>query len=409
MKYRLLLFLGTAVTTLLHGTNAKSLPEILSEYHKSAEKQKGWSELSYAIKKGYLTAAETMIRNGVDSNQPSDDESETPFTVAIECGYPALVKQMIDYKADVNYPVKNVFDTCMPQMYSESYPERACGPDVYAPLMVAIKMHQPEIAALLLEGGANPSYRSQLLYQPIHLAVRHQQADTLQRLLNKGADVNSKDMWGYTPLHYCAFLPDSPTVARIGRLLLERNADAMMPTDSAAYRLTPMHLAAMNGHGDLIQLLLARGAEVDALDGQGATPLWRAATSPFENRDVVRGLIQAYANVNKLNTAAPAQDPNSLLGSSILAAAISSHNLDTAELLLQNGANANLVDAHGKTPLMYAVANNDADAVILLLRFKADPNHAGQLGRTAMEMAHNLEHAEIFTLLVNAHAEQLYK
>lgn len=406
---RVLIACFVAWSCALHGADSKPLVDVLRDYHTSSEKQDGWSELAYAIKNGYVDAADKMIRNGVSPDQLPDDESHTPFIVAIQCGYPQLVQRMVDYKANINKPVKNIYDTCMPQMVTDHYPKRTCGPDTYSPLMVAIQSHQPEIAAILLENGADPAYSSYLRYQPIHLAVRHQQVDTLRLLLDKGVDVNTKDMWGYAPLHYCAFLPDSPTVAKLGSLLLERGADANMQTGSGHYRLAPLHLSALNGHGDLVQLLLARRAEVDGEDSQGATPLWRAAGSGTENRDAVRGLILARADINKLNTSAAAQNPASNLGTGILGIAIASGNLDTAELLLENGADVNIVDIYGKTPLMYAVSNNDLDAVKLLLSYRADPNKPGNINRTSMDIAHNLQHKEVFELLVNAHAEQLYK
>ena len=198
-------------------------------------------------------------------------------------------------------------------------------------------------------------------------------------------------------------------VAQIGELLLDRGAEVSQKTETGSFGLSPLHLSALNGHADLMQLLLARSGNVDEEDSQGATPLWRAASSSVESRDVVRGLIRARANVNKLNTNIAAQDPFSNLGAGILAIAILNHNLDTAELLLQNGADVNIIDKYGKTPLMYAVAGNDFDGTALLLKYKADPNHPGANNRTSMDMAHNLKHKEIFELLVNAHAEQLYK
>lgn len=394
---------------LIYAGDTKSLPEILREYHTSDEKKQGWSELAYATEKGYLETAEKMLRNGLDPNQLTADESKTPLSIAIQCGYPRLVQQMIDYKANTNLSIKNVYDSCMPQMKTAQYPERLCGPDTYSPLMVSIQYRSPEIAAILIENGADPFYRSFLQYQPIHLAIRHQQLETLEKLLSKGVDVNSQDMWGYTPLHYCAFLPESPIVAQLGQRLLERGANPNEKIHRTGHQFTVLHLTAMNGHSDFLQLLIQRGADVNIKDAQEATPLWRAANSSIDSRDIIRGLLRAGAQVNEINNGLAAQDPHSHLGASILAVALLNHKIDTAELLIQNGADVEIVDTYGKTPLMYAVANNDPDATALLLRYRANPNNPGRIGRTSMEIAHNLEYKDIFELLIHAHAGQMYK
>lgn len=408
VRMRLWLIYCLALTGTLQA-DSKPLVDVLRDYHQSAEKQQGWSELAYAIKKGYISSSDKMIRNGINPDEQVHDNLPTPFIVAIECGYPSLVQRMIDYKADVNKIAPHIYDACMPQLATDQHPGRNCGPDAYSPLMVAIQAKQPEIAAILLANGADPTYRSRRHYQPIHLAIRHQQIETLQRLLDKGVNVNSQDMWGYTPLHYCAFLGDSSMAAKLATLLLERGADANVHTGTGNYQFSPLHIAALHGHTDLVQSLLARNGDVNGEDSQGATPLWRAASSSAETRDIVRGLIRARADMNKINNRADERDTATHLGASILAVAILNHNIDIAELLLQNGAQANIVDFYGKTPLIYAVANNDDAAVELLLSYKADPNLPGTNNKTPMEMAYNSQQKEIFERLVQAHAEQLYK
>ncbi|MEU4834667.1 ankyrin repeat domain-containing protein [Streptosporangium sp. NPDC023615] len=57
---------------------------------------------------------------------------------------------------------------------------------------------------------------------------------------------------------------------------------------------TPMHQAAKEGAVQVIELLLASGAEVDAVDPDGATPLWEAVRHGWD--DAVRALLAAGAD-----------------------------------------------------------------------------------------------------------------
>ena len=84
---------------------------------------------------------------------------------------------------------------------------------------------------------------------------------------------------------------------------------------------TPLHFAAISGHKDVAELLIARGADVDAREKHGGTPLYFAAV--MGHKDVAELLIAKGAKVDTLNIAA-------LWG-----------NKDIAELLIAQGADIN--------------------------------------------------------------------
>lgn len=96
--------------------------------------------------------------------------------------------------------------------------------------------------------------------------------DALARwLVEKGADLSATDTWGNTPLH-------SRSRSRRGRIdvLLELGAD--VNSDSASIG-TPLHSAVDSHHVENSRLLLQRGAQVDALNKEGLTPLELALRS----------------------------------------------------------------------------------------------------------------------------------
>ncbi|MEO8700775.1 MAG: DUF1963 domain-containing protein [Kofleriaceae bacterium] len=81
-------------------------------------------------------------------------------------------------------------------------------------------------------------------------------------LLDAGANVNAKDEHGGTALHECTDL-------QLATELLDRGADIHAATKQG---WTPLFSAAANGKVEQVALYLARGAAVDAVDGEGRTP-----------------------------------------------------------------------------------------------------------------------------------------
>lgn len=86
---------------------------------------------------------------------------------------------------------------------------------------------------------------------------------------------------------------------------------------------------------------------------------------------------------------------------SALTAAVFKNNKELTQKLLTNGANPNLADTKGTTPLIYAVQLQDKDLVETLLKNKANKNLADKQGKTAFEYAVFTKNIEIINLLKN--------
>jgi hypothetical protein len=81
---------------------------------------------------------------------------------------------------------------------------------------------------------------------------------------------------GYNPLHLACF---GGHVSIVG-LLLSRSAELLHSTDR--HGKTGLHIAAMHGHYQMMEVLLGQGAEINATDKNGWTPLHCSAKG--ENR-----------------------------------------------------------------------------------------------------------------------------
>lgn len=122
---------------------------------------------------------------------------------------------------------------------------------------------------------------------------------------------------------------------------------------------TLLHLA---GNREVAELLLARGADLDAKRWCGRTPLFCAVEN--NRKEVAEFLIKKGANVNVIIKTD---------GSPLVVAARKSLT-DMAKLLIEHGANVNAKDHLDATALHYAAANDNPDLAALLLGKGADPD-----------------------------------
>ena len=116
------------------------------------------------------------------------------------------------------------------------------------------------------------------------------------------------------------------------------------------------------GAADATALLLEHGADPNAVDRVGRTPLLVAVQNG--ERDAAQLLIGAGADVNKRREASPATP---------LLAAVADGRIELAQILLEAGADPNIPDWNGESCLHLAVRADDVEMLTLLLEHKANP------------------------------------
>ena len=99
------------------------------------------------------------------------------------------------------------------------------------------------------------------------LALEFDNYSTVNLLLDLGANPNVANQAGSTPLHYAAH-PTTPIAIASALLQCGANVNAIN-----CIRNTPLHLAVMNKNKDVINLLIAHGANVNIKNRDGLTPL----------------------------------------------------------------------------------------------------------------------------------------
>ncbi|MGH7301074.1 MAG: ankyrin repeat domain-containing protein [Candidatus Rokuibacteriota bacterium] len=109
--------------------------------------------------------------------------------------------------------------------------------------------------------------------------------DRLTELLDGDGDlVNARSEDGFTPLHLAAFFTRGPAV----RLLLDRGADVGAVADNDM-QVQPLHSAVAAGSREIVAALLLAGADVNARQQGGFTPL--LAAEQREDPDMIRLLM----------------------------------------------------------------------------------------------------------------------
>ena len=306
-------------------------------------------------------------------------------------GAAALVT-LLPAAADAQTPVASGFSRTAEKGASRKSDVNRRGVDGSTPLQWAVYKGDVAEARRLLRAGADVSLANNYGATPMSLAAEVGNTDMLKLLLEVGANADSPNADGQTALQ---------AVARTGKVdaaqvLLDHHAavDAREKWGGQ----TALMWASARRHPEMMQLLIARGADVNArsidrdyqrhvtaegrpksLDSGGLTPLLYAA------RENCIACVDVLLK-NKADIDLP--DPD---GVSPLLLAIMNANWDLAKQLIAAGADVNQWDIYGEAPLLTAVdLRNRVDGgrasidptnttkgmaiVNLLLERGADPN-----------------------------------
>eukprot|EP00968_Pinguiococcus_pyrenoidosus_P010683 scaffold846_cov252-Pinguiococcus_pyrenoidosus.AAC.46 len=268
------------------------------------------------------------------------------------------------------------------------------------PLHEAASHDQAEVAAALLERGANPNVEMRNLATPLHLAVRDGHGKVAAILIKNGADIENEDEEQYRPLHYAALHGHADVV----RMLLREGADVEALTISLE---TPLTLAAARNHLDTVNTLVAHGANVAAKTLVGETSLSRAIAMGY--RRVARRLRQELIFTGALwrmqeggkrrLTEVDAASRATELGKDLLAA-IRAGSLEQATELVRKGADLHARGQFQMTPLHVAAYEGHQELVSLLLKSGADVEATAEEGWRPLHVAIAQSNETVVSLLL---------
>jgi ankyrin repeat protein len=228
----------------------------------------------------------------------------------------------------------------------------------------------------------------------LHWAVRANDLGTVQRLLRGGAAPNAANRNGVTPLLLAAINADAVMV----ETLLQAGAD---PNASLSAGQTILMTAARTGSAAVVRALLTHGAELNVREQVlGETPLIWAAVE--NHAEVIKVLVEHGADVNGRSNAPKFPLPEYGDGKSgrltvlprgswtPLMYAARQNAIDAVRALAGVKADLNLTDPDGTTALVIAVINAHYELAEVLLEKGANPDIGDLTGMTPLYAAVDL-------------------
>lgn len=234
---------------------------------------------------------------------------------------------------------------------------------------------------LLLELGANPNFSDLNRDTILLFLAKDGNIRAIKLLLEYGANVNAVNNMDDTPL----LIAIKSKSYEIMKLLIENGADVNMQSEIDG--TTPLMGAVYGGSSRIVSLLLESGADVNATDTNDNTALIIACD---KNRyTIIIQLVNHGADINQVNGS----------GYSVL---FFIHNNHIAETLLKLGANVNIKDEDGVSPLLYYIDkfSVDPNLIKLLINYGADINAEDDYHRTPLLLACSRKTPDIVELLL---------
>ncbi len=138
------------------------------------------------------------------------------------------------------------------------------------PLHEAARKGDADAAKRAVERGAQLEETDASGEPPLLIAALAGQVEVVRLLLDAGADLHASNTGGLTALHAAAYGGHAEVV----RLLIARGG--AVNESKNFYQMSPLHAAAEEGHAEVVALLLDAGANIEAKERNGYTPLTQA-------------------------------------------------------------------------------------------------------------------------------------
>ncbi|XDG08801.1 hypothetical protein ABKA04_008416 [Annulohypoxylon sp. FPYF3050] len=246
---------------------------------------------------------------------------------------------------------------------SQSYARNVNG------LWVASQLGLHDAVNSLIEDNDNVNVEDDKGRTALMMAAMEGFANVVELLIDRRADASKQDYKGRNALHYAA----SANRLEVIDVLLDKAAIDMNSGDE--FGDTALIFAAQDGLEDMVDKLLARGANPAILNEEGSTALSSAAPSGYTS--MAAKLLDHGEDINSV----------SFNGTTALYWAVSGGYEDTIQFLLTRGAKPDLAGKKGITPLHYTAFYGTESTMRLLLDKTEEINPRDFSGWTPLHVA----------------------
>lgn len=259
-------------------------------------------------------------------------------------------------------------------------------PLFWFPLHFCCEKGRLECARLLLKAGANPDCGDQWCMTPLMYAIRTEWHNMVELMLSSGASIDLQDTRGRTPLHLAVECSDDVCV----KLLCAYSADVNIRD---LVGRTPIWTAVtQDGRLNSIKKLLDSGCNVNNSDKRDKrTPLQEAIVySHLDRVEYVRLLLEAGSEVNNRDEANLNSMLNLLYKCKRTGRGVSTDDLAIATMIIEFGYQLNDVPLrsswhkYGGTAIKMAAEQGAVELVQLFLNRGADPDIPDDCGVTPL-------------------------
>jgi ankyrin repeat protein len=348
----------------------------------------GQTPLMIVARTANVAAAKLLLDKGANPNVREAQRGQTPLMWAAATSQGAMMRELLAKGAEVD--AQSTFDLMTPLVSNEPRAQPR-PPGGMTAMLFSVREGCMDCVKALVEKGAKLDLADPERVTPLISTIFNAHFDVAKYLIEKGANVNAWDWWGRTPLYLAVDYntmphggrPDQPALDAtlpidVVRLLLEKGANPnlqlkMFPPYRATgadrgldgmltIGATPLLRAAKAQDVDAIKLLLEHGAAVDIPSSLGMTPTVAASGMGSTDADT-RGNyyatdIQERAIASLDLLLSHGGELNGRVGrlqqAPLDGAAFWGWN-KVVEYLLAKGAEINIKDARGYTPVDYAM------------------------------------------------------
>ena len=258
-------------------------------------------------------------------------------------------------------------------MIANGQPPGSADYDARDALMLAVGGGHFEAATTLLGAGAPPDAADAFGGSALTEAIKARRADLVALLTASGARL------GWDAARLSSTLCQAASGGDVA--LLELYFAAGATGDEGDYDARrPLHIAAADGQAAAVAALIQAGADVNAPDRWGATPLLEAVKAVAAGK-AGPGLIDAVKAAGGVLTL----DAPALAG--ILCSAVQARDVGLVRLYLRAGADADAADYDARTALHVAAAEGSVDLVQALVEAGANVAVQDRWGHTPLDEA----------------------